>query len=96
MAIFRVTKVRKEAMPLDPKHEHIVGVQTDDGAYHPLPEVVASIERGDEWRTAAAGEPEAAISVEPYCTKPWCLRAPYLASEPGESVASDLEKLPRC
>jgi hypothetical protein len=94
MATYKVTKVRKESPPLNPAHKHLVGVLTDDGAYHPIQEVVDSIAKGDTWWTAAPEEPQAAIMPEPYCPKPFCMHGPYLASVPGESLASDLEKLP--
>ena len=95
MATYKVTKVRKEAPPLNPSHEHIVGVVTDDGAYHTVREVADSIGQGNTWYTSASGAPEAMIGVELFCTHAWCLHAPYLSSTPGETLASDLEKLPR-
>ncbi|HTP52163.1 MAG TPA: DUF3892 domain-containing protein [Anaeromyxobacteraceae bacterium] len=95
MASYRVTKVRKEAPALNPSHEHIVGVVTDDGAYHTVQEVVDSIRGGDVWRAFVEGEPEAMIGIEPFCSRPWCMHSPYLSSTPGETLATDLERLPR-
>jgi hypothetical protein len=95
MAIHKVTKVRKEASPMSPPHEHIVGVLTDDGAYHTVQEVVDSIERGDAWEAWVPGEPAAAIRPELACPKGWCMHRPYLTSEGGDTLAADLEKLPR-
>jgi len=94
MATYKVTKVRKEAPPANPAHKHLVGVLTDDGVYHSIQEVVDSIARGDTWWTAAPGEPEAEIVPLRTCPGQWCQRSPYLQSVPGDSLASDLEKLP--
>ncbi len=95
MTVHKVTKVRKEAPALNPSHEHVVGVVTDDGVYHTVQEVVDSIGRGDQWQASAPGEPEAPIRPEPFCPGDWCMQRPYLSSEPGTSLATDLEKLPR-
>jgi hypothetical protein len=93
MASIKVVKVRK-APSADQAHKHVVGVVDDGGVEHTVAEVVASLGRGDTWWTAAPGEPEAEILALPRCPKAWCLHGPYLASTPGESLASDLEKLP--
>ena len=95
MATYRVTKVRKERPALNPNHEHIVGVITDDGVYHTVQEVVDSLGGGDLWVTSAEDAPEATILEAPFCQHEWCLHKPYLASTPGNTLASDLEKLPR-
>jgi hypothetical protein len=94
MASHKVTKVRKEAPALNPSHEHIVGVLTDDGAYHTVQEVADSIAAGDAWETSVPGEQDAPISVQDVCPKGWCMHRPYLSSN-GDSLASDLERLPR-
>jgi hypothetical protein len=94
MATYKVTRVRKEASSLRPSHEHIVGVVTDDGAYHTVPEVVASITVGDLWETSVPGERDVPIVVEEHCPGDWCMLRPYLSST-GDSLASSLEKLPR-
>ncbi|BDG10067.1 hypothetical protein [Anaeromyxobacter paludicola] len=95
MATFNVTKIRKEAPAGNPTHEHIVGVFTSDGTYRTVQEVADSIEAGDEWQTAPADAPPAAIGVELFCPNAWCMMKPYLSSCPGPFLASDLEKLPR-
>jgi len=94
MATYNVTKVRKEAPALNPSHEHIVGVLTDDGAFHTNREVAASIEAGDTWQTLVEGE-SAPIGVDPHCRHKWCMHAPYLSTTPSATLATDLEKLPR-
>jgi hypothetical protein len=94
MAIYKVTKVRKEAPSLNPNHKHIVGVVTEDGVYHSNQVVVDSLASGDSWWTSVPDEPEAEIIRLRCCPQAWCLHAPYLASVPGESLASDLERLP--
>lgn len=94
MAIYNVTKVRKEAPAQNPSHEHIVGLVTDDGAYHTNQEVAESIRAGNTWQTLVSGE-TALIGVDDYCGYKWCMHAPYLRSTPGPSLATDLEKLPR-
>jgi len=93
MANFKVTKVRK-APAANQAHKHIVGLVTDGGAEHTVQQVLESLARGDSWWTAVPGEPEAEIMRIPTCTKAWCMHGPYLTSTPGESLASDLERLP--
>jgi len=95
MATYKVTKVRKAAPALNPSHEHIVGVLTDDGAYHTVQEVADSIKAGNVWLTSVAGELDAVIGVDLFCRHGWCMHAPYLSSSPTESLATDLEKMPR-
>ncbi len=94
MANFKVTKVRKEPAASQP-HKHIVGVVTETGEYFTVQQVLESLRRGDGWWTAAPGEPEAEILPAKTCSKAWCLHGPYLTSTPGESLASDLERLPQ-
>jgi hypothetical protein len=95
MTTYRVTKVRKEPPPLNPSHEHIVGVVTDEGAYYTVQQVVDSLATGDVWLASVAGEPEAAITAEPFCSHTWCMHQPYLASVAGNTLATDLERMPR-
>jgi hypothetical protein len=95
MASYKVTRVRKERPALNPDHEHLVGVLTGDGAYHTVQEVVASIERGDQWFTSLPGEQDAAILVEDSCRHGWCMHRPYLSSAGNDTLATDLEKMPR-
>ena len=95
MANYKVTKVRKEAPAQNPSHEHIIGVVTDDGVYHPIQEVVDSIVAGHEWHASVPGEPPALLRAEPFCSQGWCMHRPYLSSEPGTTLATDLEKMPR-
>jgi len=94
MSTHRVTKVRKAPPPLNPSHEHIVGVVTEDGAYYTNQQVADSLAAGDVW-VAAAGDAEADILAQPFCPNGWCMHQPYLASVPGNTLATDLEKLPR-
>ena len=95
MAHYKVTKVRKDSPPLNPTHKHIVGVLTEDGAYHTVQEVVDSLAQGDTWATSVEGEPEVEILAQPFCPKQWCMHAPYLATGSGETpLAADIEKLP--
>ena len=93
MAIFKVTKVRKEPSA-NQAHKHIVALVTDGGEVFTTHQVLASLARGDTWFTAVPDEPEAEILPAPTCTKAWCIHGPYLTSTPGESLASDLERLP--
>lgn len=95
MKTYRVTKVRKEAPPLNESHKHIVGVITEDGAYHTNQEVVDSIRSGDVWLACAADELPAPLLPQDVCPHGWCMHQPYLASVPGATLATDLEKLPR-
>ena len=95
MSTFVVHRVRKQALPLDPSHEHVIGVLTEDGAFHSNQEVAESIARGDTWRAATPDGREASIRVEPFCTRGWCMLAPYLATVPSETLATSLEKLPQ-
>lgn len=93
MALFKVTKVRK-VPAANQAHKHIVALVTDGGEVHTVQQVLESLARGDRWSTAVPGEPEAEIMRIPTCTKAWCIHGPYLTSTPGESLASDLERLP--
>ena len=95
MTTRRVTRVRKASPELNPSHEHIVGVLTDDGAYHTVQEVADGILAGEEWLSVVEGEEPAHIKVEDCCPKGWCMFRPYLSSLGGDSVATDLERLPR-
>ena len=95
MASYTVTKVRKEAPSGNPSHEHIVGVVTTDGAYHTNQEVATSIANGDVWQALVQGEREALIKVDPFCPRAWCVLQPYLSTVLGDTLATDLEKLPR-
>ncbi len=93
MARIKVVKVRK-VPSANQAHKHIVGLVDDAGVEHTVQEVLESLGRGDTWWTAAPDEPEAEILPLPRCSKAWCLHGPYLTSTPGESLASDLERLP--
>lgn len=95
MATYKVTRVRKEAPPLNASHEHIVGVLTDDGSYFTNQQVVDSIQAGDVWLASVAGESEAKILAEPFCPKGWCMHQPYLVSVITDTLATDLERMPR-
>jgi len=93
MTDFKVTRVRK-VPAANQAHKHIVAVVTETGDERTVAQVLESLARGDRWWTAAPGEPEAEILRIPTCTKAWCIHGPYLTSTPGESLASDLERLP--
>ena len=95
MTTHRVTRVRKASPELDPSHEHLVGVLTEDGTYHTVEEVAERIRAGEAWLASAPGEPDAPIWVEDCCPKGWCMHRPYLSSAGGDTLATDLERMPR-
>jgi len=95
METHNVIKVRKERPVLNPDHEHIVGVVTEDGAYHSIQEVVDSIRLGHLWQTSVAGENKNPIRIDLHCPHSWCLHQPYLSTATAETLATDLERLPR-
>jgi hypothetical protein len=96
LATFEVVGVRKErATVLGRDHEHIVGVITRDGGFHPNQEVVDSLAAGHQWVTAPKGAPQARIRPLVYCPSVACLYRPYLTTAPDHQEQNDLEQLPR-
>ncbi len=94
MAIFTVTKVRKERS-VDGTHLHIEGVCTSSGTHYTREEVVNSINNGNTWKTSADGY-EATIKVIKYCPKAQCLATPYIETKPDSTKKDNLEKLDEC
>jgi hypothetical protein len=94
MATFIVTGVPK-VLAEDFSHRHIEGLCTDDRAYHPVREVIASIGAGHTWKTKAGGY-EATITVVSGCFEPGCTAAPYVGTNHRSLKKDNLEKLDLC
>lgn len=94
MAIFTVNGVRK-VLSDDFSHRHIVGICTNDHAYHSLSEVIVSISEGNIWRTKCGGYEET-IQVVNKCFAPGCLTAPYIETNYKSLGKDNVENLDLC
>ena len=89
-----VTKVRKERS-LSGTHDHIEGVCTATGDHYTRAEVVAGLDRGEDWHTSAGGATAEIRKIET-CPHPGCLLTPYITTEPDHTTSNNLDNLPIC
>lgn len=89
-----VTKVRKERSPSG-THDHIEGVCTSGGTHYTRAQVIAGIDRGENWHTDAAGR-TARIRKVGQCPYSGCPLSPYITTAPDHTVSNNLENLPPC
>jgi hypothetical protein len=94
MAIYTVTKVRKE-QSADGTHKHIEGVCMSDNTHYTRQQVVDSIDAGNTWKTSAGGY-EATIETLKFCPKANCLAQPYIKTLPDSMKKDNLENLDLC
>jgi hypothetical protein len=92
MAIFIVTKVRKE-LSSNGAHKHIEGVCTSDGTHYTRKKVVDSINEGNYWKTEAGGYGE---TIKTIGSCPKCSASPYIKTNPDSTGLDNLENLPSC
>jgi hypothetical protein len=91
-----VTKVHKEASP-DGTHQHIAQVCTEIGLHYTRAEVVAGLDRGETWKTWAAGATSPAeIRRLKFCPESGCVTSPYITTAPDHTTANNLDNLPPC
>jgi hypothetical protein len=89
-----VTGARKE-MSSDGTHQHIEGVCTTAGMHYTRAQVVAGIDRGEDWHTYAGGK-TAKIRKLIYCSAPGCFATPYITTAPDHTSQNNLDHLAPC
>jgi len=89
-----VTRVRKESST-DGTHKHIEGVCTADGTHYTRAQVVAGIDRGENWVTSD-GKSTAKIKKDTYCPAAGCQVTPYITTKPDHTTTNNLDNLPAC
>lgn len=81
----------------DGVHQHIGWVCREDGGGTATPaEVIASMDRGNDWRTRASDGTTAKIKPLTFCPASGCLHKPYITTAPDHSAANNLDNLPPC
>lgn len=89
-----VTHVRKEASS-DGKHDHIALVKTTANLTYTRAQVVAGLDRGEDWRTKAPSGHSAKIEKITYCPASGCYLSPYIRTNRDQYADDNLENLPR-
>lgn len=89
-----VTRVRKEQSS-DGTHQHIQGVCLQSGTYKTWAEVIAGLDRGEDWWTYGGGT-TAWIKKIPRCLYPGCSVTPYITTAPDHTTLNNLDNLPSC
>lgn len=89
-----VTKVRKDRSPSG-THDHIEGVCTSTGVHYSRAQVVAGLDRGEDWHTSAGGS-TAKIRKIAKCAHPGCSLTPYISTAPDHTASNNLDNLPIC
>lgn len=75
------------------RHDHITEVLVGDEAYS-LADVIAGIERGEEWRTEGPDGSTAVVRKVSQCPQGNCRHAPYLTTAPHHNAANNIVNLP--
>lgn len=88
-----VTYVRKESSS-DGSHKHIAAVKTTAGVTYTRAEVVASLDRGEDWQTKAASGHSAKIEKIKFCPGSGCLVTPYIRTNRDKYADDNLDNLP--
>lgn len=89
-----VTKVRKERSSSG-THDHIEGVCTSGGTHYIRGQVIAALDRHEDWHTEASGR-TAKIRKIDQCTHPGCSLTPYITTAPDHTATNNLDNLPPC
>jgi len=97
VAVYYVTKVRKEWSSSPRLHEHIEGVCTVDGAHYTRRQVLDSMNRSDQWFTRGSDGSTARIKPLERCSVvSGCPATPYLTTAPDHTTKNNLDTLPPC
>lgn len=75
------------------KHEHIIAVAADN-KMHPMADVIAAINAGEEWSTEGPDGSTALVRTVNNCPQGTCSYGPYLSTAPGHTAKSKLQNLP--
>lgn len=88
-----VTSVHKEDSS-DGTHKHIAGVKTKAGDTYSRAEVVAGIDKGQDWKTEGTDGSQAQIRKLTYCPYGACTVTPYITTAPDHTTKNNLDNLP--